>query len=234
MKTKRLHDDLYLYENRYNDPKECFKDLIKILKNKKIKKNISFADIGCSNGELVFNIAKKFKDWSITGYDVKKNLLKKAKLMNPLVNFRKIDISKKEIPNEKYDIITMSGVLSIFDKPEKILKNCLKLLKKKGSFFVFGHFNPHPIDVYIKYKEFNAHKNILQSGWNIFSLKAMKIFSKKNKLKLKIFPFNIKININKNVEDPVRSWTFKNFNKKNLITNGLCIIQHQYWIEFTR
>jgi ubiquinone/menaquinone biosynthesis C-methylase UbiE len=234
MIIKRLHDDLYLYENRYNNPKECFKDLIKILKNKKIKKNIHFGDIGCSNGELIFNIAKNFKNWKITGLDIKKNLLKKAKLINPLVNFKKINISKKIILNEKYDLITMSGVLSIFDKPEKILNNCLKLLKKKGSFFIFGHFNPHPIDVYIKYKELDNNINIFQSGWNIFSLKTMRKFAKKNKLKFKLFPFNIKINIHKNKNDPVRSWTFKNLNGKNLITNGLCIIQHQFWIEFTR
>jgi len=234
MKIERLHDDLYLYENRYNNPKECFKDLIKILKNKKLNKNINYGDIGCSNGELIFNIFKNFKNWKITGFDVKKNLLKKAKLINPKVKFKRIDISKKKSQNEKYDIITMSGVLSIFDKPEEILNNCLKFLKKKGSFFVFGHFNPYPIDVYIKYKELNANKNIFQSGWNIFSIKTMRKFAKKNKLKLNLFPFNIKININKNRKDVIRSWTFKDINKKNLITNGLCIIQHQYWIEFTR
>ena len=36
-KAKRLHDELYLKENRYENPKENFKFIIKILKKILIK-----------------------------------------------------------------------------------------------------------------------------------------------------------------------------------------------------
>lgn len=55
-KAIRIHDKLYLKENRYKNTKESFKLLIKILKNK-IKKfeKYTLLDVGCANGELIYN-----------------------------------------------------------------------------------------------------------------------------------------------------------------------------------
>jgi trans-aconitate methyltransferase len=79
---KRLHDSLYLKENRYDKSKESFKFLINLLK-KKIKKNkrYSLIDVGCANGELIFQLEKNFKNLDITGLDVRKDLIDKAKKM---------------------------------------------------------------------------------------------------------------------------------------------------------
>ena len=228
MKIKRLHDDFYLKENRYDKPKECFKDLIKILKKQK-KKNLRLCDVGCANGELIYNLEKKFPSWKITGADLKQDLLNKAKNKNKEATFVKLDISKNYLKN-KFDIIVASGVLSIFDNQNKVLSNLIKMLEHKGSLFIFGHFNPYPINVYLKYQDLKNNKNILQSGWNIFALEFYKNFAKKNNLKFKIFPFDIKLDLKKNKKDPVRSWTFKTQNNKRLITNGLSIIQYQHWI----
>jgi FlaA1/EpsC-like NDP-sugar epimerase len=76
------------------------------------------------------------------------------------------------------------------------------------------------------------NKNILQSGWNIHSIEGLKKFFSKNKKKCKIFKFTQKNIFSGNEKDPVRSWTFKNAKNKNLITNGLSILQDQYWLKF--
>ena len=79
-KIKRLHDSLYLKENRYEKTKDSFKFLIKLLK-KKIKKNKTYSliDIGCANGELIYQLEKKFKNLQITGLDIRQDLIHKAK-----------------------------------------------------------------------------------------------------------------------------------------------------------
>ena len=55
----RIHDNLYLNEKRYKNPKESHKYLLKILKKTILKtKNYRILDIGCSNGELIYNLEK--------------------------------------------------------------------------------------------------------------------------------------------------------------------------------
>ena len=59
-KPKRLHDTFYLKENRYKNTKESFKYLIRILKKSTSKNSQKkLADIGCANGELIYNGKKK-------------------------------------------------------------------------------------------------------------------------------------------------------------------------------
>ncbi len=71
----RIHDNLYLKEKRYKNPKESHKYLLKILSKLNLKKkNYKVLDIGCSNGELIYNLEKKFKYLKITGVDIKKKI----------------------------------------------------------------------------------------------------------------------------------------------------------------
>ena len=41
-------------------PKEIFTYLIKLLKKKSKRRNISLIDIGCANGELLYHLGKNF------------------------------------------------------------------------------------------------------------------------------------------------------------------------------
>ena len=95
---KKIHffNSIYEKKNRYEKPKEIFSFLIRLLKNEKINKNSSLIDVGCSNGELLFNIEKNFKNLNLVGVDVDSKLLLKAKKMcSPNIDFKKGNISKK-------------------------------------------------------------------------------------------------------------------------------------------
>ena len=93
-------------------------------------------------------------------------------------------------------------------------------------------FNPHPVDVLIKYKlSKNYQSKVFETGWNIFSQKSVSEYLKKNK-KIKSFqfkkfemPFDLKPQ-----SDPIRSWTIKS-NGKRLMTNGLSILQPQILLK---
>jgi|TARA_B110000027_G_C16052499_1_gene270599 2-polyprenyl-3-methyl-5-hydroxy-6-metoxy-1,4-benzoquinol methylase len=225
---KRLHDSFYLKENRYEKTKESFKLLVKLLK-KKIKKDKTYSliDIGCANGELIYQLEKNFKNLRITGLDVRQDLLEKAKNnLSTKVKFIKKNIFTKQKLG-KFDFIIASGVISITDNPKIFRDNLIKSLNKNGSIFLFNHFNKHDFNIFSKYQDLKIPK-ILQSGWNIFSLKFIKTLF--NNRKTKYYQFTIKKKISPNIKDPIRSWTVK-INGKNYFTNGLSLIIDQYWIQ---
>jgi hypothetical protein len=128
------------------------------------------------------------------------------------------------------NISIMSGVLSIFDKFEVVIDNLIRFTKSKGDIYIFALFNNYPIDVYVKYKRSEEkHKNELEAGWNIYSKDTISSYLKKNK-KIKNFYFKdflLKSTRKQNKKDYVRSWTFKDANKKNICTNGLNLMLPQ-------
>ena len=75
-----------------------------------------------------------------------------------------------------------SGVIAITDDPKIFFKNFLKMLTKKGSIYLFHHFNKFNFNVFIKYQDLKK-PNYLQSGWNIFSLNYIKEFFHNKKIK---------------------------------------------------
>jgi ubiquinone/menaquinone biosynthesis C-methylase UbiE len=229
MRVKRLHDVFYKNERRFKKPKLSFKELFKILKT---KPHETILDIGCANGELLYNLNKKYKQNKLYGFELLPSLIKVAKKNLPKnITIYKIDINKNINVREKFDVIIISGVISIFDNYEKPLKNILKILKKNGKIFIFNHFNKFDIDVYIKYRTRSNNSNILQSGWNIHSINGLKNFFKKHNKRLKVYKFKPSKSFKGKNNDPLRSWTFKNKNNENLITNGLSILQDQYWLK---
>ena len=115
-KISFFNNQIYEKKSRYLKPKENFKFLIKILKKDKVKINSEIIDVGCSNGELLFNLNKNFKKCKLTGIDVDKNLIKKAKTMcSKDIIFKKITwefIRKKEIvPNAIKDIFKIDFLI---------------------------------------------------------------------------------------------------------------------------
>ena len=228
----RIHDKIYLNENRYENPKESFKYLTEILKKRIIKKkNYEVLDIGCANGELIYHLQKNFMNFRLTGFDIRYDLLKKAKKkLSVKTSFKKVDINKKIQNKQKkrYDIILASGLISIFDDLDNFKYNVKKLLKPGGKIFIFGLFNYFNYNVHVKYEDIKNYKNIKQSGWNTWSINYLK--DKFRSKKFKIYKFFINKNIKKKKIDPIRSWTIK-INKKRYFTNALMIIQNQMWIE---
>lgn len=227
-KIIRTHDKLYLNESRYENTKESFKYLVKLIqKDIKKTKKYTLLDVGCANGELIYLLKKKFKNFQFTGVDIRDDLLKKAKnnLGDDIVLIKK-DIFRDYLKN-KFDFVVCSGVIGINDSPKKFLMNLNKMKKKSGYIYLFHHFNEYKFNVYIKYENINK-LNYLEKGWNIFSLDYIKNIFKSHKVNFYKFFINKKINPNK--KDLIRSWTIK-YNNKNYFTNGLNILLNQYWIR---
>ena len=230
MRIKRLHDFFYKKEKRFSNPKLSFIELFKILK---VKPNDSILDVGSANGELLYNLKKNYRNNKLSGFEILPSLIKVAKKNIPKsINIHKVDITKKIKINEKFDVIIISGVLSIFDDYKKPLGSLIKILKPNGRIFIFNHFNKYNIDVFIKYRTRSQNADILQNGWNIHSIKGLEEFFKVHGKKTKVFKFKPKKGFKGKSNDPVRSWTFKNKKNENLTTNGLSILLDKYWLKF--
>ena len=156
----RLHDKLYLKSNLYKKPKENFKFLQKILKKRlSKKKKYKVIDIGCANGELLYFLKNKNKNFDLTGLDIRNDLISKAKKNLPeKVILKKIDFNSKVKSFGKYDIIICSGVISIFDDLNVFFQNIKKIKKKDSIFYFFGSFNDYPYDIRTRYVDVNMKK----------------------------------------------------------------------------
>tara|TARA_B100001559_G_C16492170_1_gene618935 strand:- start:1134 stop:1853 length:720 start_codon:yes stop_codon:yes gene_type:complete len=197
------------------------------------KKNYKLLDLGCSKGEIIYSIKEKFDNViDFTGIDISRELIKKAQGENFLksVRFIEDDISTFSL-NEKFDLVVMSGVLSIFDDYENFLLNAIKHMKKNSVGFVFSAFNKQDIDVIIRYRNNFIGSNQWESGWNLFSLKGIKKFLIKYSQQVKIIPFHLQNKIEQK-ENPVLSYTVETKNESNLILTGGNIVRDFYLIVF--
>ena len=235
MVEKRTHDKFYLHE-AHKPVKESFKFIAQHIKDFQPENNeqVILGDMGCAIGTFPNYLSTQFKNYKIMGYEYLDELLLMAKKLHPHIPFKKLDVrNPKELPPKSLDIITMSGVLSIFDDYESVLKNIITWIKPKGRILIFSLFNPFDLDVFIKYKHSHeASTSELESGWNIISQKTIIKFLEKQKIyKFEFLKFNMSIDLEKNNDDKIRSWTEKNANGKRYIINGLNIKQPQYLLK---
>ena len=232
----RLHDKLYLKENRYLKTKNINKLICKILKKNYKPKN-KIVDLGCANGELLYHLNNNLIQPELFGVDVDNQLLKKAKK-----NVKDVTVKKGSIINSKlfrnsfFDTSICIGVVSIFDNFEKVFDNLIKWTKSKGTIIVQILLNHYPYDVNVKYSHSKVWtKNgprFVESGWNVYSRETIEKYILKNKIikNHKIHQHKINFKRKKNKLDPIRSWTCVIDGKRKMI-NGLGLILNEYILE---
>jgi len=233
-KPLRLHDHIYL-----SDPpektKSAYIQIGKIInrefKKKKFilnKKIINICDMGCATGDFAYYLIKKFPKSNVLGVDFYDELIKKANLnygrsFKNRLKFKKGSILiSKTLTNEKFDILTVVGVLSIFDNIKPALKNCIKWLKPGGMLIVFNMFNFFDLDIFIRFRD-HKEKN-LQTGWNIFSEKNVKkTLLSLGARKIHIYKFKVNFKRLQRLDDPLRCWSVEVDGERKML-NGLNIL----------
>lgn len=232
MKVVRTHDEFYLKENRKHNTKEYFKFIYNKSKEyiDEVKKP-RILDIGCATGDFLYFLSNNISNCELTGMDVMDELLAKAKDEVKECNFIKSNIYTGEnLPSKKFDYIYMSGVHSIFDDYKPWIDNLLKLKSDAGRIYVFGIFNPEKIDVIIKSRGYEEN-GPWQTGWNLFSKYGIEEYLNSKGFKCSFTEFKIGIDIDKNENDPLRSWTFKDEFGDRQVINGLQLLHKFYLME---
>jgi len=220
---KRTHDKFYLNENNKND-KESFVAVADVISRQKFS---SIADVGCATGAFPHYLKKRFPSSHIEGIEYLDSLLNKAVTDFPNISFSKGNVLDKESVTKKFDVITMLGVLELFDDCHTVLRNVLSWLNPKGRLILHNLINEYDIDVFIKYRSSsdNYIETELESGWNIISKKSLELFTKQNNSRLvSCEDFSISVDLPKQ-RDVMRSWTETNLSGSKDIFNALHIRQ---------
>jgi SAM-dependent methyltransferase len=232
-KPQRLHDLLYLYEDRYNAPKESFKFCLSVAeKSGRLKDECVIVDVGCAAGEFAYYLREQLPTAHIEGYEILPELVAKARSKVPGVSFFEGNLLNPHLISENHaDVIFMSGVLSIFDNHEPVLENLVKWTKPGGLVLIFGLFNRHPVDVISRFRNVKGD-NAWQSGWNVLSLAtAHSALTRIPKVqRIGETPFEIGLDLAPQADDPLRSWT-ASLDGRRVILNGACLLHDYHALE---
>lgn len=228
---KIRNDDQYLRLARYENPLKIHKVI-----TEKISRlgDGDLLDIGAAAGEFLFNLEKNITN-KLTGLEIDQRLIERSK------NFIHSRIQQGSVldgdlfETNQFQIITFLNTHVIFDDLEPVLLNIKKWSSDNADIFIFGAFNPDPVDVWVRYKLSDGSDDRLQYGWNIPSIKTV------SSLLTKLFGpnsfdwqnFSIDFQIKKDPQDFLRQRTIRNGDKLMLI-NGLCQVVYPYILHIKR
>jgi ubiquinone/menaquinone biosynthesis C-methylase UbiE len=234
---KRTHDNFYAKEAKRGAVKDIFRMIGDNIESLADHASLKIGDIGCATGDLPFYLASRFPESSVTGYEFLDSLLNTAREVYPELNFMKADITQRgSLPDASHDVLSVAGVISIFDDVEPVFDNLLHWVKPGGRVLVMGMFNPHDLDVYVKYKlSSDGCEEGLESGWNIVSQASVgMMLRKRGVMDYRFHPFEIGTDLEPRADDPVRSWTEIDATGRRHIFNGLNIRQPFHLLEINR
>ena len=223
---KREHDYFYLTEDS-SVVKDSFVAVADAIGDNYLG---SIADVGCATGAFPVYLEKRFPSANVVGIEYLDSLCLKAEKDYKSLRFVRGDVTDKASVNERFDVITMLGVLCIFDDYEQVLQNVISWLKPKGRLILFNMISEYDIDVYVKYAPSSAsyREDSLESGWNIISEKSLRLVCEKNSAKLRaVYPFIIGVDLEQKSDDVMRSWTEKDARHVRQTYNALHIRQPQ-------
>ena len=222
---KRTHDEFYLNEDN-STVKQSFVELADEISRESFE---TIADVGCATGAFPSYLKARFPNQEIVGIEYLDSLRLKAQNDFPLLDFMYGNVLDKTSVTQTFDVITMLGVLCIFDDYKSVIENVLGWLNPGGRLILHNMVSEFDVDVVIKYKESSLDSNLagLESGWNIVSEKSLSLVASKNHAEIITSkPFNLKVDLQKN-DDVMRSWTEGNAKGDKEIYNALHIRQPQ-------
>ncbi|RJQ83011.1 MAG: class I SAM-dependent methyltransferase [Desulfobacteraceae bacterium] len=114
--------------------------------------SMKLLDIGCSTGNLLLYIKRRFPQLILTGGDLSESSLKVCRTNQELkeVEFEVMDLLN--LPSGAgYNIITINAVLYMMDDTqfESAMRSVAGALKPGGTMIAFDFFHPYPQDLHI-------------------------------------------------------------------------------------
>jgi len=102
---------------------------MKLLK-KLAKPNIKILDLGCGEGTRLNYLCRNPKN--CVGIDISSKAIELARKSYPNISFLNANLEKLPLKNETFDLVYSAFVLEHLEKPEKVIKEAIRVLKKGG------------------------------------------------------------------------------------------------------
>lgn len=218
------------HEKQFQNPYRStvfFTDWLKSLNLLSSKKTQNILDIGSGEGANLSYLAQRFTQSNFTGVDLNKNLVKKGNLIFKKLNLKncKLEIGDLYALDKKYKG-EVEGVISLqtlswLPSYELPVEEMIKLKPKwiaLSSLFYDGL-----IECEIKVRDHTGFKNkkYKEVFYNVYSLKLIEgLFRKKGYKKFKYIPFEIDVDIEKNKDGRMGTYTVKTKNGSRMQISG--------------
>ena len=103
-------------------------------------------EIGVGNGSHL----KYYRNHSITGIDTSRSMLTRArKVQTDRTFLLHMNGESIRFPNETFDYVTLSHVITVVEDPERLLEEVHRVLKPNGKLFILNHFTPYNLLKYV-------------------------------------------------------------------------------------
>jgi len=230
---------IYLAEEHYETPKEFVKMILqRVAAHGGIPPGATVCDFGCAEGALLYHLQCQAPTASYTGYDVVPELVEKARQRVAGASFRLGSVLDRGLrPEASVDLAFMSGVHSIFDEFETSLSNLLYWTRPGGRVYLFGIFNPFPVDVWVTYRlADDPDPDHREPGWNLFSKTSISRYldQRLGRGRHTFLPFEMPFDLPPRPDDPARNWTLRDQTGRRLLTNGLSLLLHLELLDIAR
>jgi ubiquinone/menaquinone biosynthesis C-methylase UbiE/DNA-binding transcriptional MerR regulator len=142
-----------------------------VFKNVDKNKKVTILEIGCGNGAFWTENIKKIpenvnvilSDISLGMVNDAENSLKKVagkserlkKTVNEQFRFEAFDSEEMPLKDESVDIVIANHMLFYFDKPDKVISEIKRVLKKGGFLFASTYGSSHMKEINLLVKEFD-------------------------------------------------------------------------------
>jgi ubiquinone/menaquinone biosynthesis C-methylase UbiE len=93
-------------------------------------------DIGCHGGTFTNRIQRKFKNRKIYGIDISRNAIAYAQKKYQKIDFLVAKAEKLPFKDKSFDFVTCFEVLEHVERPDKVIREILRVLKDDGNFLV--------------------------------------------------------------------------------------------------
>ncbi|MBN2413509.1 class I SAM-dependent methyltransferase [candidate division KSB1 bacterium] len=128
---KRFYSASYYNFNRWHDEA---KGIIYAKKLTKLKKSGRFLDVGCATGFFI-NAIKNNSSWNVHGVDFSRDAVEFAqKQLN--LDVKRGNLQDVSFPDQYFDYIHINNVLEHVLDPLSLLKECKRIIKSGGYFFL--------------------------------------------------------------------------------------------------
>lgn len=132
---------------------KIYKKVIEIIKNEadeKLRSQNKFLDVGCGTAEVIFRLAKEFKEAEFAGIDFSRGMVERA--INKTSHLNNVKIIEADVENLPFEDKTFDFILCLdtfhhFYNPDLALKEISRVLKDNGLFLLV---DPSPDIFYLK------------------------------------------------------------------------------------